>query len=283
MDPNNQEARGVDAHYGGYDGIEERIVAALTAAGKDADRPTIDDLAPFDQLHSGGIESSRALAALAEIAPGERILDVGGGLGGPARVLATEFGARVTVIDLTASFIATGAALTARTGLSNLVTFHHGDATAMPFPDGAFDVVWTQHATMNIAAKDRLYAELARVLRPGGRLVFHEVMAGANSPLVYPVPWAGDASISFVRPPDEIRRILNDVGLVETHWRDTTQNAVAGIRAQREQAASTQAAGSPPPTRDVIFGPVFGERLAGIAKNFVEGRLVTVMAVFTKP
>ncbi len=215
-------------------------MAALTAAGKNVDHLTIEDLASYDQLHTGGMQASRMLATLAAIAPGERVLDVGGGLGGPARMLAKDFGARVTVIDLTAAFIETGAALTARTGLTDSVTFQHGDATAMPFPDGSFDVVWTQHATMNIAAKDRLYAEIVRVLRPGGRLVFHEIMAGANEPLVYPVPWAGDASISFMRPPDEIRAMLRDLGLVEKVWRDTTSHLVEGLRAQREQAAAAR-------------------------------------------
>ena len=283
MEPTNQEAHAVNAHYGEIEGIEDRIVAALTATGKAADRLTTDDFAIFDQLHTGGIYSSRALATLAGIAPGDRVVDVGGGLGGPARMLAKEFGASVTVIDLTAAFIETGAALTARTGLSDLVTFQLGDATAMPFPDVSFDVAWTQHATMNIAAKDRLYAEIARVLRPGGRLVFHEIMAGPNTPLVYPVPWAGDPSISFVRSPDEIRAILRDLGFVETVWRDTTSNAIDGIRAQREQETTVQASGTPLQSREVVLGPKFAQGIAGIARNLAEDRVVTIMAVFEKP
>lgn len=283
MEPNNQEAHAVNAHYGGIEGIEDRIVAALITAGKDGNGLTIEDFALYDQLHTGGIQSSRALATLAVIAPGERFVDVGGGLGGPARMLAQEFGARVTVIDLTTGFIEAGAGLTARTGLTESVTFQHGDATAMPFPDGSFDVAWTQHATMNIAAKDRLYSEIFRVLRPGGRLVFHEIMAGAATPLIYPVPWAGDASISFVRSPDEIRAILRDLGFVETVWRDTTSNAVEGIRAQREQAAAAQASSSALPSREVVLGPNFAKGIAGLAQNLAESRVVTVMAVFTKP
>lgn len=167
--------------------------------------------------------------------------------------------------------------------MTDSVAFHNGDATAMPFPDATFDVAWTQHATMNIAAKDRLYAEIVRVLRPGGRLVFHEIMAGTNNPLVYPVPWAEDASISFLRPPDEIRQMLLDLGLVEGIWRDTTSNAVDGIRAMREQAAAMKASGSTLQSRDVVFGPAFSERIAGIARNLAEDRIVTIMAVFEKP
>jgi hypothetical protein len=108
-------------------------------------------------------------------------------------------------------------------------------------------------------------------------------MAGAGGPLEYPVPWAGDASISFVRPPDEILSILRNVGLVETLWRDTTANAIEGIRAQREQPVASRAAATASPNRDVVFGPAFGDRLAGIARNFAEGRIITIMAVFRRP
>ncbi len=283
MEPDNQEARDVDAHYASNGGVEDRILAAIAATGKNTDRLTIEDLAPFDHFHTGGIAASRALATLANMSSGERVVDVGGGLGGPARMLANEFGARVTVIDLTEEFINVGSNLTERTGLSDLVTFRHGDATAMPFPDGSFDVAWTQHATMNISAKDRLYSEIVRVLRPGGRLVFHEIMSGPNGPIHYPLPWARDASISFVRSPDEVRALLHNVGLVETLWRDTTQNSLDVFRAMREQAAAAQATGSVPPSREIIFGPDFGERVASMGRNYAEGRIISVMAVFTKP
>ena len=131
------------------------------------------------------------LARLAGITSGIRVLDVCGGLGGPARTLASEFDCAVEVLDLTQDFCRAGGVLTARTGLGGRVSFRHGDALEMPYPDdAAFDPAWTQHSSMNIADKGRLYAEIHRVLRPDGRLAMHEMLAGPVSPIHFPVPWA---------------------------------------------------------------------------------------------
>jgi ubiquinone/menaquinone biosynthesis C-methylase UbiE len=126
---------------------------------------------------------------------------VGGGIGGPARTLAAEFGCTVTVLDLTEAYCRLGEL----TGLSDRVSFRHGSAYDMPLGDGGFDVAWTQHSSMNMEDKERLYAEIRRVLRPGGTLVLHEVVAGPVQPVQFPVPWASDPSISFLRAPEEIR------------------------------------------------------------------------------
>ena len=128
----------------------------------------MEGLAPLDQLHIRGKEATLDLARLAELTPGMLVLDVGGGIGGPARTLANEFGCVVTVLDLTEEFCRVGEMLTARTGLSDRVTFRPGNALDMPFPSSSFDRVWVQHSSMNIAAKERLFAEIHRVLRPGG-------------------------------------------------------------------------------------------------------------------
>src|SRR5437763_11188453 len=141
--------------YWGRDGLEEKILDALAAAGKNVDALTIDDLAPADQFHGGGKVATERLARLAGLKPGTRVLDVGGGLGGPARTLAVEFGCRVTVCDLTESYVRAGEALTARLGLADRVTHRVGDALALE--PAAWDVVWTQNSGMNIADKERLY------------------------------------------------------------------------------------------------------------------------------
>lgn len=157
--------------------LGEAILAALAAAGKDLDRLTVDDLAVTDHFHTGGKAASLRLARLVGAAPGLRVLDVGGGLGGPARMLAAEFGCRVTVVDLTESFVRAGRMLTGRLGLDDRVRHHVGDALALPFDAASFDVVWTQNSGMNIADKERMYAGFARVLRPGGLLALQEPMA----------------------------------------------------------------------------------------------------------
>ncbi len=158
--------------YWGRDGLGQAILDALVASGKNLDALTIDDLAPTDQFHGGGKAATVRLAHLAGVSPETQVLDVGGGLGGPARTLAVEFGCHVTVIDLTESYVQAAEMLTAQLGLGNRVTHHVGTALEFPFDPGRFDVVWTQNSGMNIADKERLYMGFHRVLRPGGRLAF---------------------------------------------------------------------------------------------------------------
>ena len=216
---------GSDAHatnaYWGRDGLERAILDALAAAGKNVDALTIDDLAPSDQFHGGGKPATERLARLAGLVPGTRVLDVGGGLGGPARTLAGQFGCTVTVIDLTESYVRAGAALTARLGLADRVTHRLGDALALDVAE-PFDVVWTQNSGMNIADKERLYAGFARVLRPGGLLVIQEPMAGPVQPVVFPLMWARDATASFLRAPATMRTLIEAAGFQVRAWDDVT-------------------------------------------------------------
>ena len=198
--------------YWGRDGLDRTILDALRTAGRNVDSLTVDELAPADHFHSGGKSATLRLARLAALRPGLRVLDVGGGLGGPARTLATEFGCRVTVVDLTESYVRAGAALTARLGLGDRVTHRVGDALALDVGGDAFDVVWSQNSGMNIPEKERLYAGFARVLRPGGLLALQEPMAGPVQPVVFPVMWARDAGSSFLRVPGEMRRVIEAAG-----------------------------------------------------------------------
>jgi ubiquinone/menaquinone biosynthesis C-methylase UbiE len=210
------------ARYWGREHLAEAILAALTARGVSLDALTVDALAPVDQFHGGGKPVTVRLARLAAVRPGTRVLDVGGGFGGPARTLAVEFGCHVTGIDLTDSYVRAATALTARMGLEDRVSHQVGNALALPFPDGAFDMVWTQNSGMNIADKERLYAGFHRVLRPGGLLALQEPMAGPVQPVVYPVMWARDASTSFLRTPDAMRAVIEAAGFRARAWEDMT-------------------------------------------------------------
>ena len=272
------DAGSVNAHYG-HQELGQLILDGLRAAGKDPDRLSPDDLAPVDQFHTRGKDGTWELVRLAGLQGGEQVLDVGGGLGGPARTLAHEVGCQVAVLDLTEEYCRVGALLTERCGLGDRVTFHHGDALAMPFADGAFDVVWTQHSSMNIAAKERLYAEIRRVLRPDGRVALHEIMAGPVQPVHFPVPWASDPSISFLQPPETIRALLKHTGFDEMAWSDVSQPALAWFR---ERAAASAAAGSatlPPLGLHLLLGPLFGTAFQNQVRNLEENRIVIVQAV----
>lgn len=168
----------------------DRIDAALELAGLDAGRLAWRDLAPLDHFHSGGFAASTELAHALSPEDGAHVLDVGSGVGGPARLLAATYRCRVTGIDLTSDAVAAATALSARTGLGERTRFLAADAVALPFPDATFDHAWSQHAAMNIADRARLSAELRRVLKSGGRLALHDVAAGDGGPLLFPVPWA---------------------------------------------------------------------------------------------
>lgn len=258
--------------YWGRHGLGQAILDALAASGKPLDTLTIDDLAPLDQFHGGGKGATMRLARLAGLTPGMQVLDVGGGLGGPARTLAVECGCHVTVIDLTESYVQAAEALTARLGLSDRVTHQLGNALELPFDDGMFEAVWTQNSGMNIAAKEQLYAAFHRVLHPGGRLALQEPMAGPVQPPIFPIMWARDAATNFLRTPMEMRTLIEAAGFRARAWDDVT--------------VETSGASTPYAVHS-IQSLVMGDMLATITnngrRNRDEGRLVMVQAVFDRP
>lgn len=266
----------VDAHYG-RSSLVEKVLGALDAAGKRPGEVSPDDLSSVDQFHTRGRPATLDLARHAGIASGMRVLDVGGGLGGPARTLATEYGCPVEVLDLTEEFCRAGEALTTLTGLSALVTFRRGDALNMPYPDETFDIAWTQHSSINVPDKRRLYREIQRVLRPGGRLALHEIMAGGTSPIRFPVPWAREPSLSHLQPPQTVRSLISASGFRELSWIDETALATEWFQ-QRLPAPR-----DPPPLGlHLLLGPDFGEMFRNQVLNLQEGRIVVIQAVFEK-
>ncbi|MGH7387884.1 MAG: methyltransferase domain-containing protein [Candidatus Rokuibacteriota bacterium] len=259
--------------YWGRDGLERRILDALAAAEKAVDALTIDDLAPADQFHSGGKPSTVRLARLAGLRPGMRVLDVGGGLGGPARTLAAEFGCQVTVVDPTESYVRTGEALTARVRLKDRVTHRLGNALALDVGRGTFDVLWTQNSGMNIADKEALYAAFARVLRQGGLLAMQEPMAGPVQPPIFPVMWAPDATTSFLRAPAEMRAVIEAAGFRVSVWDDVTAE-LAG--------PSTGAVVPAHAIQRIVMGDAVDEITRAGQRNRDEGRIVMTQAVLVR-
>jgi SAM-dependent methyltransferase len=266
----------VAGHYGKAR-LLETILDALRTAGKDPDRLTVEDLATFDHFHLRGRDATLELLRLAGLRAGERVVDVGGGIGGPARTLA-EAGCSVTVVDLTEEFCRTGAALTDRVRLAGRVAFRHASALDMPFEAAAFDAAWTQHSSMNIEDKERLYTEIARVVRRGGKLAMHEIMAGPEGPPHFPVPWASLPTISFLRAPESVRQLIGGSGFRERVWRDGSATALSWLR-DRLAAAPP----SPPPLGlQLLLGPTAGEMLRNVMRNLEEHRISVVEAVFDR-
>jgi SAM-dependent methyltransferase len=261
------------AAYWEREDIARAILAALTARGADLDALTPDALAPVDQFHGGGKPVTERLARLAGAGPGQRVLDVGGGFGGSARTLAVEFGCLVTTVDLTPSYVGAARMLTARMRLDDRVSHQVGNALALPFPDGAFDLVWTQNSGMNIADKEGLYRGFHRVLRPGGRLALQEPMTGTVAPPVYPVMWARDESTSFLRAPAEMRAVIEAAGFRALVWDDVTAETAG---------PPTGAAVPPHSIQRLVMGETIDAIIRAHRRNSEEGRLVSVQAVFER-
>ena len=245
-------AQGVADHYG-RGSLLDRITAGLDRLGLPREGVTLAALAAVDELHTGGLPATLTLLDQLDIPAGARVLDVGCGIGGPARHIAARTGADVTGIDLTPDFIATGRALTAWCGLADRVTLVEGNALAMPFPDASFDVATQLHVGMNIPDKAGLAAELARVLKPGGVLAVYDMMRVGEGEVSFPMPWASHDGISAVATPAEYRDALTAAGFAvtrETSRRDGALDWFADV------AAKTAAAGGPPPLGvHLVMGP----------------------------
>lgn len=268
----------IQAHYT-RSGLGDVILGALEKAGKDLARLTPQDLAPVDEFHIRGRAATLELAKAAGLDANKRVLDVGSGIGGTSRCLAKEFGCRVSGIDLTAEYCHVAAMLTAKIGLANLVDFRQGDATRMPFEDGSFDVVWTEHVAMNIADKPRLYREMHRVLKPGGTLAIYDILAGPAGPVLFPVPWARTPETSFLVSPEELRKLLQEAGFQVAEWSDTTDAARAWFVAVAEKIRKE---GLPPLGFHLLVGADFAAMAQNQRLNLEQGRIALAQVVARK-
>jgi len=268
----------IQTHYTRAD-LGDVILAAMEKAGKDVKRLTPEDLAPIDQFHIRGRAATLELARAAGLDATKQVLDVGCGVGGTARCLAKEFGCRVTGIDLTDEYCRAAAMLSARIGLAHLVDYRQGDATKLPFNDQAFDVVWTEHAAMNIPDKTRLYKEMHRVLKPGGNLAIYDVLAGPTEPVLFPVPWARTPDTSFLVQPNELRKLLEEAGFTVTDWSDTTEAARAWFVSLAEKIRKE---GFPSLGFHVLLGTDFKAMAQNQGRNLQEGRIVLAQIVARK-
>lgn len=269
--------KSVAGHYGGED-IRNRIRTAIEAAGLDPAKITIDDLAQMDEVHTRGREATAEIASLTEFTPDLHVIDVGCGVGGPARFLASQFGCRVTGVDLTAAFIDAANYLTDLTGLTNQVSFECASALDMPFEPASFDLAWTVQMQMNIADKTALYGEIHRVLKPGGRLVFQDIVKGPDAEIILPVPWASEQQHSHLVPPDDLRKHILDAGFKEVVWRDTTDAQKAWSRAQAEKPPGEK----PLLGIDLVLGPDAKTKRINSGRSLMAGAIGFVQGVFEK-
>jgi ubiquinone/menaquinone biosynthesis C-methylase UbiE len=264
----------VVSNYYSRGGLLARLNAALAADGADPDHPTAEALAPYDQFHGRGIEATIELADLMSARSGDHLLDVGSGIGGPARYVATRFGCQVTGIDLTAEFCEVARHLTRLAGLDGRVRFETGDALTMPFADNQFDGAYSINVSMNVADKTAFYREIRRVLKPDAWLVLAEVAKGEGGDPEYPTPWAASARTSFLASPEATRAALSSAGFTVVTLRSTAEAARAYTARAREMVDR----GEKPPHRGVLLvhGEIARDAVANSSRALQDGRIVPI-------
>lgn len=269
----------VTEHYGRQD-LAAEILGALERAGKDLSRLRPDDLASIDEFHIRGREATAELGRALRLDTSTRVLDVGSGLGGPSRHLADLYRCRVVGLDLTEEYCRTATVLADRVGLGGTVEYLQGSALDIPLPDASFDRVYTQHVAMNISDKRRFYAEVARVLKPGGLFGLYDLLEGPGGPVHFPVPWARDPATSFLAAPDELRDLLSGSGFEIIGWRDTSAEGRAWFQQLRERIERD---GPPTLGFHLLLGPEFREMARNQVRNLEEQRILPTEVICRKP
>jgi ubiquinone/menaquinone biosynthesis C-methylase UbiE len=265
----------VAKHYT-HGSLQQTILDALKAMGKDPERFSAADLSTGDELHLGWLPATAQLAKDLRLAAGMHVLDVGSGLGGPARYFAETPRCRVTGIDLTEEFVQVASELTRRCGLDDLVSFRQGSALDLPFSVGAFDAATLIHVGMNIADKAKLFENVRRVLKPGAPFGVYEVMRAGEGDLPYPMPWAQTRETSFVETPETYRRLLIAAGFTiesEQNRRDFV------LALAREMRAKTETEGMPALNQQALMGASFRERIGNVMSTLERGTIAPVQII----
>lgn len=270
----------VAEHYTTGD-LTGRIKSAMREAGINPDTATAEDLKAGDEFHTGGILATDALLEFLTITPDTRVLDIGCGIGGPARLLTSRYGCTSTGVDLTQEFIDTATDLTAMVGLADQAAFLQGSALDLPVEDGSADLALMLHVGMNIEDKEQLFAEASRALSPGGTFALFDVMRGPDdaSDLEFPLPWSSVAETSFVVPPAIYKQAAAQAGLILTHERDRTQFAKDFFADTFKKIAAN---GPPKFGIGLMMGETAGQKLKNFAANIEAGRVSPVEMIFRR-
>lgn len=269
----------VSGHYH-HGNLLSAIKAGLEKQGIEPQNASVENLGPVDEFHIGGRQASVHFLDQLEITWQRNILDIGCGLGGSARFAAKQYGAQVTGIDLTAEYVETGQVLCDWVGLSDQITLHHGCALSLPFADTSFSGAFMMHVGMNIPDKTALFAEIARVLKPGAKFGIYDIMKSNGEDLVYPVPWATTSETSWLAEPEEYRQAMEANGFHVTIQNDRRDFAKDFFKTMK--AASDAGNGPPPLGLHVLMQQSTAEKIPNMVANLMAGRISPVEMIAVK-
>ena len=270
----------INKQYGMAD-LGTKILNALRDEGIDTKKLIQENLASIEDLHIRGRSATMELTQGAGLNDSMKVLDVGCGIGGPARAIVTKYGCNVTGLDLCKEFCDAAEIINNQLGLGKKIEIRQGNALDMPFDDVSFDFVMVQHVLMNIKNKNDLFSQIHRVLCPQGRLALYEICAGLNIPIHYPVMWANDTSINFLINPNEFRKLIKDNGFKELSWKDGTAKVLEGFQIRKSKQSTT----SPSQTKPINYGLIFKnlkEKAQNLIRNYEEGRIVVIQGLFER-
>ncbi|MCB0726619.1 MAG: class I SAM-dependent methyltransferase [Ignavibacteriae bacterium] len=270
--------RSVSGHYT-RENIYETILHKLKEQGIEKDKVTRKDISSVDEFHIKGAEISLEIAHEGGIKEGQKILDAGCGIGGPARMLADVFECNVTGVDLTEEFIRTATLLSELVSLNHLTEFIAADATQLPFANETFDVVWTQHAQMNIRDKNQLYSELFRVLKKEGKFIYYDIFSTGKKDLIFPLPWADDDSINFLITTDDYEKLLTEIGFIESAKKNRTNESIEFFNNAFE---NNKKAGQPKLGLNVLMTEQTSIKLSNLNENLKENKLCVQSGIYLK-
>ena len=262
----------------GQKNLVDKILETLKSEGINTAEMIRNAFAPIDELHLLGNKATLELAQEVGLNEKMKILDVGCGIGGPARTLVSNFGCHVTGLDLSKEYCQAADLINKYVGLSDMIEIQQGNALEMPFSDAIFDVVFLQHVLMNIADKGRFFSQIKRVLRSKGRLALYTICEGDISPINYPVIWANSAEINFLLPAIKLRNFISSNGFKEISWKDHTEVIIKTIDFQRTKPRPEK---KPP----INLGLIVMEpslKWKNLVLNLKEGRIVVIQGIFER-
>jgi ubiquinone/menaquinone biosynthesis C-methylase UbiE len=275
----SQIEEAIASHYGS-NRLTAKLLGALERLGRPTDRLTPDDLSLIDEFHIAGREATGLLAPQLALGSQHRLIDLGSGVGGPARFFAARYGCRASGVDLTPEFVESARELTRRCGLDDRVDFHVGSVTSLPFPDASFDAATLFHVGMNLPDKAAMAHEAARVLKPGGHFLVYDVMRLGAGTLTYPMPWAREAATSFVEAPTAYRQALQAAGFIIEHERSHAALAKDSFARMRARMAEP----NPPPSNiPLLLGELGPPAIANLTAAIEAGQIAPVELLARKP